>query len=36
MEEDFTMKASQLIEEINDEKLWDEFRFNILLEKSGK
>jgi Methionyl-tRNA synthetase len=33
MEEDFTMKASQLIEEINDEKLWDEFRFNILLEK---
>lgn len=31
--DDFTSQINQMINEISDEKLWDEFKFNIVLEK---
>ena len=33
IEEDFTVEAQKLIAEIEKESLWDEFKFNIILEK---
>jgi len=33
IEEDFTLEAQKLIAEIEKESLWDEFKFNIILEK---